>query len=205
MRGRWLPGRAIAVVGCLLIVRVVSSGAQLSDPPIRTKGGNALQQPVSLRKLSRCWGVRGPACALYYAQQQQLLPQQPRVVYASSTACAAIDSCGSRGVCHADTGLCDCPAGACWQRWRALVTDDACVSPARPRHHATVHAIAAITHPGRCCDTRTRTRTHARRRRGPAVHGARPAAVHARLQARRQQQQRASQPHQRQQARHQLV
>lgn len=68
-----------------------------------------------------CYRVIGDWCANYYAQE--LLPvlppptARPSSSSAANRACeasmgAAAAACSGRGVCNADTGRCDCPAGA---------------------------------------------------------------------------------------------
>lgn len=67
---------------------------------------------LSLPRLQRCAGIKGPACSAYYLQTLEDLqlarpiPQQKPCPINQHTG----TPCGL-GVCHADTGLCDCPAG----------------------------------------------------------------------------------------------
>lgn len=83
---------------------------------------------LSLQRLHRCAGVRGSSCALYYAQSLQPL-QQPRVLDKSCPISAHNSKPCGLGVCHGDTGLCDCPAGTTFDHiqpcWAAVMRDTA--------------------------------------------------------------------------------
>jgi len=65
---------------------------------------------LSLQRLQRCSGVRGSICSAYYAQQLGDL-QQPGVYEKPCPINPSHDSPCGLGVCHGDTGLCNCPAG----------------------------------------------------------------------------------------------
>jgi hypothetical protein len=101
-----------------------------SFSPIATHSRSPLQQvtdrsahlpALSLRRLQRCAGVRGSICSSYYAQSLQQL-HQPRIFDKPCPINAQLNTPCGLGVCHGDTGLCDCPAG----------TQDDTSTPAQP-------------------------------------------------------------------------
>jgi hypothetical protein len=82
-----------------------------SRSPLQHEADRSAHLPaLSLRHLQRCAGVRGSICSSYYAQSLQQL-QQPRVFDKLCPINAHTNTPCGLGVCHGDTGLCDCPAG----------------------------------------------------------------------------------------------
>ena len=57
------------------------------------------------RDIARCFGIRGDWCLAFYHQQPVEWDDLPL----HDKPCP--NNCSNVGVCHADTGLCDCPAG----------------------------------------------------------------------------------------------
>lgn len=110
MHPAWWSDVRVKLILTLLILLPVS--AKLSRAPLQRAVGTFGDTPaLSLRHLQRCAGVRGTVCAAYYAQTFETL-QQPRIF---DTPCPVSPIHGTPcglGVCHGDTGLCDCPAGA---------------------------------------------------------------------------------------------
>lgn len=73
--------------------------------------GGALLQPAgsqSVRSPPRCFGAKGDWCNMYHLQP--LLPAVASAPPLHGKRCPS--QCSGTGVCNADTGLCDCPAGA---------------------------------------------------------------------------------------------
>lgn len=87
----WGAGAALLVI-CLLL-----HGAQGQEPPSH--------------RIPRCFGVKGAWCRAWHTQVA--LPLVPPPLPASR--CAG--DCSSIGVCAADTGRCDCPAGEGTRVW----------------------------------------------------------------------------------------
>lgn len=83
----------------------------------------------SLSKLPRCTGVSGTVCDGYYAQYLLDL-QQPRALNRPCPGSPTQQAPCGLGVCHGDTGLCDCPAGAfcgvLWYQTAASTTHPTC-------------------------------------------------------------------------------
>lgn len=77
-------------------------------------GGSSLQQQQSPQEAlaahpsaARCLGTKGDWCLAFYSQPS--VPWDQLQLHGKTCP----NNCSSVGVCHADTGLCDCPAGGC--------------------------------------------------------------------------------------------
>lgn len=81
------------------------AGRLIPEPPALP---NVYKRPwfrQQQQQYPRCFGAEGDWCKLFYTQQ--LISFKPPPVH--SKQCPK--DCSHVGVCHADTGVCDCPAG----------------------------------------------------------------------------------------------
>lgn len=154
--GPWAAARAPTTLHtrrALLLLLLV-----LLSHPMGTAAHLADTQQIAaevLTRLHRCSGTRSTYCVDYFTQPYVWLKPPPVL----NRPCP--NNCSHLGVCHGDTGRCDCPAGAravpppvvlaVVQCWHGL-------TPARPCWHPHLHGCARQAWAGSTVGRPTRAR-----------------------------------------------
>lgn len=96
----------LLLLAVLLVACGPARGERAAGSGRPAANGGAQHARRHLPHSGRCIGTVGSWCGSYYSQAT--VPHRPPPVHGSR--CPS--DCSGVGVCHADRGVCDCPAGA---------------------------------------------------------------------------------------------